>query len=80
MKKILKLVIIILISVFSFLIGQSFNKYATSIKEESISEIATWNFIINEKKEENQLIDLASTIDNKSVLAHKIAPGTRRQF
>ena len=50
------------------------------MKEENVSEIATWNFIINEKKEENQLIDLVSTIDNKSVLAHKIAPGTRRQF
>ena len=28
------------------------------MKEENVSEIATWNFIINEKKEENQLIDL----------------------
>ena len=25
------------------------------MKEENVSEIATWNFIINEKKEENQL-------------------------
>ena len=50
------------------------------MKEENVSEIASWNFIINEKKEENQLIDLVSTIDNKAVLDHKIAPGTRRQF
>ena len=50
------------------------------MKEENVSEIATWNFIINEKKEENQLIDLVSTIDNKAVLDYKIAPGTRRQF
>lgn len=62
------------------MIGQVFNKYTTLMKEENVSEIATWNFIINEKKEGNQLIDLVSTIDNKAVLDHKIAPGTRRQF
>lgn len=37
-------------------------------------------FYNKRKKGENQLIDLVSTIDNKAVLDHKIAPGTRRQF
>ena len=79
-KRILSKLIIVIISVISFFIGLAFNKYNTSIKGEGLAEIATWNFKVNGKKEEIQTIDLASTINNETVLDSKLAPGTSGNF
>ena len=79
-KRIRSVLIIVIISVISFFIGLAFNKYNTSIKGESLAEIATWNFKVNGKKEEIQSIDLASTINNETILGSKLAPGTSGSF
>ncbi len=64
----------------AFLIGQVSNPYNTDVKGEGIVEVATWNFKINGNKEQVQLIDLATTINSKTGLDHKIAPGTSGSF
>ena len=79
-KRILSILIIVIISVISFFIGLAFNKYNTSIKGEGLAEIATWNFKVNGKKEEIQSINLASTVNNETILDSKLAPGTSGSF
>lgn len=79
-KRILSVLIIVIISIISFFIGIAFNKYNTSIKGEGLAEIATWNFKVNGKSEEIQTIDLASTINNETILGSKLAPGTSGSF
>lgn len=79
-KKILIILIVVIISVMSFFIGLAFNKYNTSIKGEGLAEIATWNFKVNGKEEQIQSIDLASTINNETILDSKLAPGTSGSF
>ena len=79
-KRFLNILIIVIISVISFLTWLVFNKYNTAIKGEGLAEIATWNFKVNGKKEEIQTIDLASTINNETILSSKLAPGTSGSF
>lgn len=79
-KKALIISIIVIISVISFFIGTLFNKYNASIKGEGMAEIAVWSFKVNAQKEQIQSIDLASTIDNETILDSKIAPGTSGSF
>lgn len=79
-KKVLIISIIVIISVISFFIGTLFNKYNTSIKGEGLAELATWNFKVNNKKEQIQSIDLVSTINNETILDSKLAPGTSGSF
>ena len=79
-KRILSILTIVIISVLSFFIGLAFNKYNTAVKGEGLAEIATWSFKVNGKKEEIQTIDLASTINNETILDSKLAPGTSGSF
>lgn len=79
-KKYLRIIIVVSIAILSFFIGQTFNKYNTSIKGECLAQIATWNFKINGKKEQIQSIDLISTINSETILDRKIAPGTSGSF
>lgn len=79
-KKHLSIIIVVVISILSFFIGQVFNKYNTSIKGEGVASIATWNFKVNDTKEQIQTINLTSTINNETILDHKIAPGTSGSF
>lgn len=79
-KKYLRIVIVVVIGILSFVSGQAFNRYNTSIKGEGMVQIATWSFKINGKKEQVQSIDLASTINNKTILDSRIAPGTSGSF
>lgn len=79
-KKILIVLAIIAIIVLAFLGGQAYAKYFTKVKGTGLAEIATWSFKVNGEKEQVQTINLASTIDNETLVDNKIAPGTKGNF
>ena len=79
-KKILIVLAIIAIIVLAFLGGHAYAKYFTKIKGTGLAEIATWSFKVNGEMEQIQTINLASTIDNETLVDNKIAPGTKGNF
>jgi hypothetical protein len=64
----------------SFIGGQSYSKYVSEVRGNGMAEVATWNFKVNEQKEQVQAIELKSTFDNEILSNNKIAPGTNGGF
>lgn len=80
-KKVILIAIgISLTTIVIFICGQIYAKYNTKITGEGLAPIATWNFQVNDQKEEVQAINLASTSNNETLLNNKIAPGTSGSF
>ena len=79
-KKIIAVLAILLAIFVSFLGGQTFSKYITEVTGKGNAPIANWNFVVNESEETTQTIDLASTLNNATLLGNKIAPGTNGSF
>lgn len=50
------------------------------IEGNGLAKIATWDFKVNGQEEQAQIIDLASTSNNETLLDNKIAPGTSGSF
>lgn len=64
----------------AFLGGRSFSKYVSEIQGNGTAQIATWDFKVNNGKEEIQTIELKSKYDNETLSDNKIAPGTEGSF
>ncbi len=83
MKNIAKKVMIgatlAVIGVSAFL-GITHSKYTNKITGNGETEIAKWNFIVNEATEEMATIKLADTYDKDTLINGRIAPGTSGSF
>ena len=79
-KKIILIIAVLSCIILSFIGGQSYSKYVTEVRGEGMAEVATWNFKVNGRKEQVQVIQLASTCDNETLVHNKIAPGTSGSF
>ncbi len=79
-KKIIAVVAILLAILVSFLGGQTFSKYITEVTGNANAPIANWHFLVNENESTTQTINLASTLNNETLVDNKIAPGTNGEF
>ncbi len=79
-KKIILVVAILLAIIVSFLGGQTFSKYVTEVTGKANAEVANWHFVVNQNEAQTQNINLASTINNETLVDNKIAPGTKGEF
>ena len=81
MKKKAVIIIAILVAIIlSFVGGQTYSKYITQVKGAGIADIAHWDFKVNNSEDIIQTINLASTINNDTLVNNKIAPGTSGNF
>lgn len=78
-KKILAGVALTVVGVSAFL-GITYSKYINRITGNGETEIAKWNFKVNQATEDFATIKLADTYDKSSLLNGKIAPGTSGSF
>lgn len=79
-KKIIATIVILASILLAFLGGQTFSKYITEVKGEGTANVAKWSFKVNDSEEKIQKINLASTINNQTLINNKIAPGTKGSF
>ena len=79
-KKIVAVLIILAAIIISFIGGQTFSKYVTQVNGEGVANIAKWTFKVNDNESKLQTINLASTINNDTLIDNKIAPGTSGDF
>lgn len=79
-KKIVLLCIAIVAVILSFVGGHAYAKYMSRVSGKGTAEIASWSFKVNENSEKMQTISLKSTINNKTLVNNKIAPGTEGNF
>ncbi len=79
-KKIIAVLAILLAIFVSFLGGQTFSKYITEVVGKANARIANWHFLVNEQEATTQTIDLASTVNNGTLIDNKVAPGTSGKF
>ncbi len=71
---------ILAVIILAFVGGQAYAKYFTKVKGTGMAEIATWSFKVNGEKEQVQSINLASTVNDETLVDNKIAPGTKGNF
>lgn len=64
----------------STFLGITHSKYINKITGNGETEIAKWNFIVNEATEEMATIKLADTYDKDTLINGRIAPGTSGSF
>ena len=79
-KKAITIIAILVAIILSFVGGQTYSKYVTTVRGDGTAEIATWDFKVNGQKEEVQTISLGSTYDSSTLVNGKIAPGTEGNF
>ena len=79
-KKIIATTAMLLAITASFLGGQTFSKYVTEIKGSGKAEVAAWSFKAYGENEQTQTVNLASTVNDATLLNNKIAPGTKGSF
>ena len=79
-KKIIVLVVAIAAILFSFFGGQAYAKYTSRVTGQGSADIASWSFKVNDNLEKMQTISLKSTMNNATLTANKIAPGTNCSF
>lgn len=80
-KKIIVAVAILLAIIVSFMGGQTFAKYVTEIRGQGNASIASWNFAVKDNQDKQiQTINLASTVNDETLVNNKIAPGTNGEF
>ena len=79
-KKIIAVLAILLAILVSFLGGQTFSKYITEVVGKANAHIANWHFLVNEQEATTQTINLASTVNNGTLIDNKVAPGTSGKF
>lgn len=71
---------ILAVVILAFVGGQAYAKYFTKVKGQGLAEIATWSFKVNGEKEQVETINLASTVNDETLVNNKIAPGTKGNF
>ena len=79
-KVVLLVVLILLVSILSFIIRGSFARYASYVNGHGVMEVAQWSFKANNETETISNIKLASTYSAESLAEGKIAPGTYGSF
>lgn len=79
-NKVIVILAILTALIVSFIGGQSYSKYISQVKGEGTAEVATWSFKVNGTDEQIQTINLASTVNNETLIDNKIAPGTNGSF
>ncbi len=79
-KKLISVLIVVVTIIIAFLGGQTFSKYITQVKGTGIANVAHWNFKVNNSEDVIQTINLASTVNNDTLVNNKIAPGTSGNF
>lgn len=79
-KKILLGTTLALVIAAGIFAGYTFAKYTNTITGHGETEIAKWNFKVNEATEEFETIKLADTYDQTTLIDGKIAPGTSGSF
>ncbi len=78
-KKVLIGMTLVVIGTSAFL-GITNSKYTNKITGSGETEIAKWNFVVNDSTEQMQTIKLADTYDQESLINGRIAPGTSGTF
>lgn len=78
-KKIIVGVALVAIGVSTF-IGITHSKYTNKITGNGETEIAKWNFVVNEATEQMETIKLADTYNKDTLINGRIAPGTSGSF
>lgn len=78
-KKIIVGVALAVIGASAFL-GVTNSKYTNTITGKGETQIAKWDFVVNESTEEFATIKLADTYDQSTLINGKIAPGTSGSF
>ena len=79
-RTILLIILILLVSILTFIIGNSFARYASYVNGHGVMEVAGWSFKVNNETETISNIKLASTYSAESLAEGKIAPGTYGSF
>lgn len=80
-KKIIILGICVLACILmAFIGGQTYAKYMANVQGKGTADVANWSFKVNDKDEKIQTISLNTTINNKTLVNSKIAPGTQGNF
>lgn len=79
-KKVGTIVMAILLIISIQAIGITYAKYIVGEKATGEAEIAQWAFQIKKDGEKTKNINLASTVNNNTLVDGKIAPGTLGQF
>ena len=64
----------------SAFLGITHSKYTNKIMGNGETEIAKWNFVVNDSTEQMETIKLADTYDQDTLINGRIAPGTRGSF
>lgn len=78
-KKILILLILLLIILVT-LLGNTYSKYITKVEGKGVIQVAKWAFLVNGQTATMTNINLAQTYNASTLIANRIAPGTRGSF
>ncbi len=78
-KKIIVGIALVTIGASTF-IGITHSKYTNKITGNGETEIAKWNFVVNEATEQMETIKLADTYNKDTLIYGRIAPGTSGSF
>lgn len=78
-KKVLIGMTLVVIGTSAFL-GITNSKYTNKITGSGETEIAKWNFVVNDSTEQMQTIKLADTYNQETLINGRIAPGTSGTF
>lgn len=79
-KKIIIVAVILLALLLLFIGGNTFSKYVTEVNGKGVANVAKWSFKVNNNEAQIQTINLASSVDNTTLVDNKIAPGTSGNF
>lgn len=80
-KKVIAIAAILLTIAISFIGGQTYAKYTSQVVGLGVGKVADWSFKVNGVTDRiNQIIDLASTANNETLVNNRIAPGTQGSF
>lgn len=79
-KKIIITLSIILILLTMGIGGHSYAKYITQVKGNGVMTVAKWSFKANESTQQFDTIKLMQTVNEETLTAGKVAPGTSGRF
>ena len=80
-KKVIAIAAILLTIAISFIGGQTYAKDTSQVVGLGVGKVADWSFKVNGVTDRiNQIIDLASTANNETLVNNRIAPGTQGSF
>lgn len=78
-QKIILIVLFLIISAI-LLFGYSYSKYITQVNGKGVIDVAKWAFLVNGETASITNLNLAQTYRADTLVANKIAPGTKGSF